>query len=238
MRSSSAIRVGIRRVLVAASTAAFVIASASAGLAAPITVVGDLAGPSTLIDFSQFTGAAQVLNTTGPVQIGTVAGVNVTMSMVGASASLSLLNETRNIGPNGRWDSGRSGFVNVFPTTGPVRIGFNDGPISGFGLFMNYGPDIPAPAVFRAYDASNTLLESFDIRATAPISTPGGINAGAFRGIQLLTANIAYVELLGAPNLYDDLRFTSAVADAAVPEPASLLLFGSGVAALIRRRRA
>jgi hypothetical protein len=212
---------------------AIVVGLASPVTATPITSVAGLTGATTTIDFSQFTGGGQLTGVNGPVQIGAVAGVDVTVQDMSAGSNIWLYNAGWGLLANGSWDSGRNGFLGIFPGSGPVRISFNDGPVSGVGLFMNYPDPDFLPQTLRAFDSGGTLLELFDVGVSAPISTPGGLNAGAFRGIQLATASIAYIELFGNTSVYDNLTFTQT----AIPEPASMLLLGTGLAVTALRRR-
>ena len=62
---------------------------------------------------------------------------------------------------------------------------------------MNYPVSGFLPQTMSAFDSSGTLLEVFDIGASDPISTPGGLDAGGFRGIQRGAADIAYIEFFG-----------------------------------------
>jgi hypothetical protein len=228
-------KVSLAKPLIAVFGCATLLAFASPVAAAPITTEAGLTGSTTVIDFSQFTGDSQLTGVNGPVQIGALAGVDVTVQDMSAGSNIYLYDDQWGLTGNGSWNSGRIGYLGIFPEDGPVRITFNDGPVSGFGLFMNYPTPGHLPQILSAFDSSNNLLEMFDVGATAPISTPGGLNEGAFRGIQLSAATIAYVELLGDTAVYDDLRFSTS-APTAIPEPASVLLFGTGLVALARRR--
>ncbi len=219
---------------IARAFGASLLALSAIASASPITSAGGLTGSTTVIDFSQFTGAAQQTGVNGPTQIGSVAGVDVTVQDMSGGGNVWLYNAGWGLLGNGSWDSGMNGFLGIFPNNGPVRIRFNDGPISGFGAFMNYPVSGFLPQTLSAFDSAGNLLETFDIGADAPISTPGGLNAGGFRGIQLATTNIAYIEFLGDTAVFDNLTFSTT---SRVPEPTSLALVGLALAGLGLARR-
>lgn len=228
------------RTSVARAIGASLLLASGFASAAAITSAGSLVGSTAVIDFSQFTGGGQLTGVNGPTQIGAVAGYDVTLQDMSGGANVWLYNGGWSLGDNGNWNSAMNGYLGIFPNNGPVRIRFNDGPISGFGAFMNYPVEPRAsylPQTMSAFDASGTLLEVYDIGANDPISTPGALNAGAFRGIQRGSADIAYIEFVGDTAVYDNLTFTATVR---VPEPASLALVGLALAGLglSRRRRA
>ncbi len=126
-------------------------------------------------------------------------------------------------------------FLGIFDGRGPVRITFNDGPVSGLGAFFNYvSNDALSLSIFGL---GGVLLESVDVHTSAPISTPNGVNAGAFRGFQRAQADISYLEITGFAAVMDDLQFTTTAA--AVPEPAAIATwaFGAICAGIAARRR-
>jgi hypothetical protein len=57
--------------------------------------------------------------------------------------------------------------------TGFMTFTFSS-PISEFGAFMNYAPLSGDNPTIKAFDTANNLLDSFDLAALAPISTPCG----------------------------------------------------------------
>jgi hypothetical protein len=102
---------------------------------------------------------------------------------------------------------------------------------SAVGGFMNYAPGFGGTPTIAALAADGTtVLESYDLSADAPISTPGGVNDGAFRGISRASADIAYFRISGGYLIMHDLTL---VADpTAVPEPSTMALAGIAIAGL------
>ena len=146
---------------------------------------------------------------------------------------------TYGLSTNGCWGcSGSFSYVSTNSMT--ASITFDLGGLFGFvGGFMNYAPGSGSDATITALAADGTtVLDSYDLVSAAPISTPGGYNAGAFRGISDSTDDIRFFRLSGDYILTHTIEVGSSAS--AVPEPGScaLLLPVVAGAEFIRRRRA
>ncbi len=182
----------------------------------------DVPAPSQTVDFSQFAGVFDCpsvgligpnafCSTAGPIQVGDLVFEDITWSSTSTSSLLGngFYGLAQNLG-NGDWDPGRNGYVgtNAAANTVVMRFDFNNGAVCAVGGFVNYAPGFGDPFTITALDNGNAVLETFDVSTNAPISTPGALNDGAFRGIVRATNDIAAIELSGEFDVLDDLKFS------------------------------
>ena len=199
--------------------------------AALITSPASLSSP-TVIDFSQFGGSFQF--TSGSVQIGGLVGESVSWSTNSSNSVIG--NDSYGLADNGNWSLGRGGYTgsNGFATN--MLFTFNDGLKSAVGGFINYAPNNGPAVLIEALGEGGALLESYDLFATAPISTPGLTDAGAFRGIQRAANDIRALRVSNSFVVLDNLTFTTN--STPIPTPAllpGLIAMGVGV---LRKRKA
>jgi hypothetical protein len=200
---------------------------ASRAQATFVTSAAAFGSPTQIIDFSQFSGPSSF--GPGPVQVGGLVGANVVWSSSNSTTQGGAVigDSLYNIIPNGSWNSGRVGFVGLNVTTGTMLLKFNGPPVGEVGAFLNYsagsGPDV----IISALASDGSVLESYDVNTLAPISTPGMLNAGAFRGITRPTADIFGFQVANSAVVLDNLTF-----GASSPEPSSVMLFSVGLLAL------
>ena len=196
-----------------------------------IFLTSDTLAGATVIDFST---QATVSNVSGPIQIGTSAGLDIQVNGDPNSGLYTNFNGF-GLGSNGSWGSGMTYIVADHARPGSLIFQFLSGPVSGVGAFMNYAPNVGGDLIIRAFDSGLSLLEEYNVTALADISTLNAINGGAFRGIERATTDISFFEVSGFVPVVDDLTFSSG--NAQVPEPGALALIGLGLLGLAWSRR-
>lgn len=136
------------------------------------------------------------------------------------------------LGGNGTW----TGFGLVSDNRGSSLITIDLGALySSAGGFVNYAPGLGTPFITALAADGTTVLETYDLSTAAPISTPGGVNAGAFRGIQRGSSDIRYLRFGGSFMAMHDITLDSA---SGVPEPSTFSMLGVTALAIgIARRR-
>lgn len=140
-------------------------------------------------------------------------------------------------GFNGQWTgtlgpmAGLNDSTDFFGVTDTMTFAFAT-PVGSVGGFLNYYPGSTNPTTIAVYDSSHTLLESYALT----FLTTGGNDTGAFYGFQETTKNISYFTLT---DNYIGITKLTVGGPAAIPEPGSLILLGSGLLGAISygRRR-
>ncbi|CAH0292051.1 hypothetical protein SRABI118_04105 [Massilia sp. Bi118] len=193
-------------------------------------------GLLTALVFSASAGAAVVTSMTGTAV--PLPGVNAQgpgPEVVTSTIDWGASNPDALFGYTGGYGLASNGVWNGAPMVG--TNGGNDSmsfmfssAVKGFGGLLNYAPGY-GQARIAIYDASDVLLESFDLN----ISTPNATNGGAFYGFVRDTADISRFTLSEAYIVGRDFVVQEAASD--VPEPASLALLGLGLAGVAGARR-
>jgi hypothetical protein len=138
---------------------------------------------------------------------------------------------------NGTWNNPTTGFALIGANTATAAFKIDLGGLyAAVGGFMNYNAPVsnPGPTISAIAADGVTVLESYDLSVSAPISTPGGSNAGAFRGIGRPSADIRYFELANSFMAIHDITLASTASTA--PEPSSFVLLGTVLAIALARR--
>ncbi len=199
-----------------------------------VTSANEIPGAQ-VIDFSEFNVSFNY--TAGPVQIGNPVVRDIEWFSTYSSSVIG--SGGYGLGDNGSWTSGRTGYTGVNTDSGAMTYRFNDGPVAAVGGFVNYAPQYTPNALIEALDQNGDVLESWDLVALAPISTPDGTDEGAFRGIVRPQADIYALRVSNSFIVLDDLAFTS---QPSVPVPMlsawmlALLAGLLGLVAFMRRR--
>lgn len=220
-----------KKFALAALAAASLLCSA-ASHAALVTSFAAYTGPG--LDLSAYaTGSYNF--TFGPKSI--PGGITFTSNVVNSNSGLgSVLGQGGyGLGSNGSFDL-PAVYAGLDGPSGYMSFTF-DAPVAAFGAFLNYFPNNQASQKIGAYDSLGALLEEWELTTVAPISTPGGVNAFAFRGIDLGTAVIKEFRLTGQYILAAATADGTPVNPNPTPEPASLALVGVALAGAAWARR-
>lgn len=194
------------------------------------SLITSASGGSTTVDFSQFSGHFSYGS--GPVEIGGLVGESITWQANTTFSNSVIGSDPYNLFDNGNWEYGRNGFtgLNEGGASDYMEYIFNNAPVSSVSGYINYIPDVYGPALIEVLGDVGQVLESYDLTAAAPISTPSQTNAGAFRGISRGANDIYAFRVSGAYTVLDDLSFSR---NAEIPVPAGLFLILTGLFGLI-----
>ncbi len=102
-------------------------------------------------------------------------------------------------------------------------------PVAAVGGFLNYSPGASTPTMIAVYDSSGNLIESYNLS----FLTGGADDTGFFYGFQESSS------IISSFTLTDNYIGITNLTIASTPEPATLLLCGSGLLGLLgygRRR--
>lgn len=132
---------------------------------------------------------------------------------------------------------GSATYIGVDSATGFAQLMLNGGPVSQLGFFFNYAPNTGNAPTISALDSLGAVFASYDLATLAPISTPGGFNDFAFRGISSTSANIFGLRFGGSYILASGAANGQVVSG--VPEPGTwtMMLAGFGAIGFALRRR-
>lgn len=174
--------------------------------AALVTSSVDMPSPAEVVTFDDF--APVWIMGPGPQQVGTPISEDIVWTTTYSSSVIGC--GGYGLGGNGTWDCGKTNYTGLNTGAGDMIFTFNSGLVNAAGGFINYVPG-SGPVVISAHTCAGALLESYDITVAAPISTPGGVNAGAFRGITRPTADICQFRVSNQYVVLDDLTFVKAL---------------------------
>jgi len=178
------------------------------------------------------TGVTTVFTGTGLTQ---GAGPSIVNGFSVSGTNVAFGDAPYGLGNNGAWSSFSFLSANTNSTSITIDLGASYGLVGGF---MNYATphDVAGtnPTIVALAADGTTVLESDDLSAVAAISTPGGSNAGAFRGITRAQGDIRFLRLSGDFLVTHSLEVGQV---SAVPEPGTFGLILSGLSLVFLGRR-
>jgi hypothetical protein len=222
-----------------------------------ITDSSQIPSPTRTINFVDFASPLDTY-TQGPLEVATGLGFSVVYSSTNPDGGY-VGSASYDLGVNGQWGGsqtyasvnfdlfGGDAYSMVFKFSLPMRA---------VAALMNYRVPtqeeidlgiVYADVIIEALDSGGTILESYNLNQEAPISTPGGSNVGAIRGILRGSADIYGFRLSNAGVLLTDLTLSAdefppiegnPPLGGDIPEPGTWMLVGAGLAsaAFLRRR--
>lgn len=222
-----------RKALLAAVAAGAIAGAADAGVL--LTTDAGYTGPS--LNLAGYDNGSYNF-TFGPVPVGPFTFTSVNGG--GNSGKGSVVGQGGyGLAANGSF-GGSAVYIGVDSATGYAQL-LGTTAYNELGFFWNYAPGIGNDATISTLDAGGNVIQSFDLVTLAPISTPGGFNQFAFRGVMDSSADI-YGMRFGGNYILASGTASGGLVGGGVPEPATWLmmvagLFGLGAAMRSSRRR-
>lgn len=136
------------------------------------------------------------------------------------------------LGANGSF-GGDAVYAGLDGAEGWIRFSFDTAQTS-FGVFANYAPGVGSDPMIRVLRADLSVIEEYNLATDAPISTPGGFNEFAFRGI---TSSESFMVFELANSYILATGTSDGIPPVPEPETYALMLLGLGAIGIAARRR-
>ena len=204
-----------------------------------------------VIDFAEWSGAW--IDTSGqPIQIGSPNGDDILWESSSYCAKIGdgAVRSPYSLGTNGEWSRRRDDYFGIESINGHVGVGMHDKdanmtftfakPLIAVGGLVNYDSNKTAHSnslddiIIAVLDKKGNIFQELVFE----MYIPGSINGGYFRGFDISNESeyIYGFKLTGSMVCLDNLTYSYAPPAAPVPEPATMLLFGTGMVGLIGTR--